>query len=468
MPDKAQKVEAAKEFNAARDLLSIFRCSRDRPLSQQIKQSTAIMKLDVRTRLNLLVAFVIAGSIVTALATGFRLPDQDAFATARGEAFVATADNSSAIYYNPAGIAQLQGNNFRGGIYAIYLDPNYRPPAPADHTFHTDYHFHAIPQLFYTYGLDTLPLTFGLGLYSPYGLSQRWPQDAGFRTVGYDGSITYIRINPAVAWKIFPSLSIGAGVSANYASASLNQGLVWPTQNNDKFGFSGDGWDVGYNLGALWSPHEKVSLGVTFRSSTEINLEGHTEYYNNAAFPPGVGAVPAFPDQRVGASAKFPFPLSVVMGISYRPTPKWNFEFDADYADWSTLGTVTIEQAHGFGTLIPQNLPVKFDWQPSWYYEFGGTRYLNDGWSVSAGYIFNENSVPDSHYTPAVADLDRHFFSIGAGHKGKRYDFDVAYQFGYGPTRTVTDSAVSAAGQTANGRYEYFSHAILLTVGMHF
>jgi len=32
------------------------------------------------------------------MGTGFRLPDQDAFATARGEAFAATADNPSAIY----------------------------------------------------------------------------------------------------------------------------------------------------------------------------------------------------------------------------------------------------------------------------------------------------------------------------------------------------------------------------------
>ena len=69
-------------------------------------------------------------------ANGFRLADQDAFATARGEAFVATADNPSAIYYNPAGITQLEGNNLRGGIYGIYLDPSYRPPSSAANSGH--------------------------------------------------------------------------------------------------------------------------------------------------------------------------------------------------------------------------------------------------------------------------------------------------------------------------------------------
>src|SRR5688500_17253838 len=43
----------------------------------------------------------------SAFALGIRIADQDARATARGNAFTATADNPSAIYYNPAGITQL-------------------------------------------------------------------------------------------------------------------------------------------------------------------------------------------------------------------------------------------------------------------------------------------------------------------------------------------------------------------------
>ena len=68
------------------------------------------------------------------------------------------------------------------------------------------------------------------------------------------------------------------------------------------------------------------------------------------------------------------------------------------------------------------------------------TRYFDNGWHVSAGYAFDENSVPDAHYSPLAADLDRHFFSVGAGFRGKRFDIDLAYQFGYGPAHTVTGS----------------------------
>jgi hypothetical protein len=92
---------------------------------------------------------------------------------------------------------------------------------------------------------------------------------------------------------------------------------------------------------------------------------------------------------------------------------------------------------------------------------------------VSAGYLFNENSVPDAYYSPLAADLDRHFFSVGAGRQGKRFDFDVVYQFGYGPAHTVTGSTPSSqpglfTGQTADGTYKFASHAVLVTLGVHF
>jgi len=393
----------------------------------------------------------------------FDLPDQDAFVIARGMAFVATADNPSAIYYNPAGITQLEGHNVRGGVYGLNLQPKYTSPAGNGSRNEKD--LHAIPQLFYTYSPSENPFSFGLGLYSPFGLSSAWPDDSGFRTVATEGRLSYFTVNPVVAWKISPQLSIAAGLTVNYADMDLRQGLVWPTQPFDGFQIKGDGWDVGYNLGLLWQVHEKVSIGATFRSTTTVNLEGHAEYFNDVAIP---GILPAFPKQRVGAQADFPFPLKAIVGVSYRPTPKWNFEFDTDFTGWNRVGTVIVHQETAFPPLLPQDLPLNFKWESSCYYEFGVTHYLNDRWSVSAGYIFNENSVPDKTYSPLVGDLDRHFFSIGTGFKGERLDFDVAYQFGYGPERTVSGSALSGAGQSADGRYEFLSHAIALSFSWHF
>ncbi|MBZ5584641.1 MAG: methylmalonyl-CoA epimerase [Acidobacteriia bacterium] len=131
------------------------------------------------------ISLLLAGA-TSARAAAFDLPDQDAFAIGRGMAVVATADNPSAIYYNPAGITQLEGNNLRAGIYAIDLDPSYKSPISGQ-TFDNQLKYHAIPQFYYTYGRKDWPVSFGLGLYSPFGLGVIWPQETGFRTVATEG-----------------------------------------------------------------------------------------------------------------------------------------------------------------------------------------------------------------------------------------------------------------------------------------
>ena len=406
-------------------------------------------------------AMMLSGVLaLSASANGFRLASQDAFATARGEAFVATADNPSAIYYNPAGITQLQGNNLRGGLYGIYLDTSYTPPGGGS-TFHSSDHFGAAPQFFYAYTPRDLPLSFGLGLYAPYGLSASWPDDTGFRAVAMNGSLTYIRFNPVVALKLPYNISIAAGLTVDYADMVLEQGMLGDPLPPNYFRFNGDGWGVGYNVGLLWQPIKQISVGVTFRSQTTITLAGQSK----------VEMLNQLPPTSEPAQADFTFPLTVVCGLSYRPTPKWNLEFDADYTDWSSFGTITIQQA--YISPLPDPPTLTLNWQSSWMYEFGVTRYFDGGWHASTGFVFNENSVPNAYYTPLVADMDRYFFAVGAGHKGKHLDFDVAYQLGYGPPHTVTGSTPSTiggqiAGQSADGTYKFISHAVLVTVGLHF
>ncbi|MGD0743764.1 MAG: outer membrane protein transport protein [Verrucomicrobiota bacterium] len=417
-----------------------------------------------RKIVKLLTAAVLGGLPMLLSANGFRLASQDGLATARGEAFVATADNPSAIYYNPAGITQLAGNNLRSGVYGIYLNPSYRPPSGAPNggnTYHIENNLAAVPQLFYTCTPENLPLSFGLGVYAPYGLGVSWPDGTGFRAVAMNGSLTYLRINPVVALKLTRNLSIGGGVMVDYGNMVLEQGMIADPLPPNFFRFKGDGWGVGYNLGLLWQPVDQISVGAAFRSSTTITLAGQTEAEKLSQLPLTYRS----------AQADFAFPLTAVLGISYRPTPKWNLEFDADYTDWSSLGTINIRQAPE--NLVPDHPTLILNWQASWMYEFGVTRYFDNGWHASAGFVYNENSVPKAYYTPLVADLDRYFFSVGAGRNGKRFDFDIAYQFGYGPTHTVTGSTPSTiggqiAGQTADGKYDFISHAVLVTVGLHF
>ena len=227
------------------------------------------------------------------------------------------------------------------------------------------------------------------------------------------------------------------------------------------FWFKGDAWAVGYNLGARWQPLDQLAFGASLRSSAEMDYSGWTETQMTS---------PPVPATYNSASVNYPLPLEVTCGISYRPTKKWNLEFDAQYSDWNTVGTLTLHQTPSL--LVPLNtLPLAFDLQSNWYYEWGVTRYFDNGWHVSAGYIFNESSMSDAHYSPLVTDLDRHFFSVGTGYRGHHLEFDIAYQFGYGPDHTVTGSAGplgAPATHPADGTYSFISHALGLSIGWHF
>jgi len=230
------------------------------------------------------------------------------------------------------------------------------------------------------------------------------------------------------------------------------------------FRFSGAGFTAGYNAGVRWQPLEKISLGANFRSMTPLKFDGQTDFEQQ----------PILPDKERPAQMSLKFPLTAVVGISYRPTPKWNIELDADYTDWSSFGKTSIQiQNPPYPLNGNPNVPVTLDWQASWMYELGVTRYFDNGWHLSAGYVFNQSSVPDQYYTPLAADLDRHFFSVGAGFQGKRYSLDVAYQLGYGPARTVTGGYASSnpgnvAGVNTAGTYNFFSQAIMVTAGLRF
>ena len=396
-------------------------------------------------------------------ALGIRIADQDARATARGNAFTATADNPSAIYYNPAGISQLYapplslgtgvgkaarpveqdgegGLQLRMGLYAITLGSKATLGGGA-YTTDISHRWQATASFYATYKKANSPLTFGLGIYSPYGFGIWYPENSPIRQLAISGSIAYTSINPVVSWQVTPTLSIAAGPTFNYAKTGLKRG-IFATDVGDAFEFEGTGWALGANAGIMWQPHPKHSFGLMYRSETQVNFDGHANT-----------VIPNFISNREPGTANIVFPQNIVLGYSFRPTPRWNLEVNVDWTDWDRLNTVTLNKVSG-------TVPLPFNWQSSFFYEFGATYKFDDGFSASAGYIYSENSVPNGSFNPIVPDSNRHIFTVGVGKQWKKLDLDVAYQYAHGPSRTVTGLAA--------GNYQFDSHALTISAGYHF
>ena len=412
----------------------------------------------------------------TSRGLGIRIADQDARATARGNAFTATADNPSAIYYNPAGISFLyspslnspaftpslggknaapaptgdgsdSGLRIRLGVYGISLASEVKL-AGANDSFNISHRGQFAPNFYATWKQGNSPLSFGLGIYSPYGFGIWYPENSPIRTVTISGNIKYATINPVVAYKITDTLSLAAGPTFNYGRAGLKQGIApqGVFGGADMAEFEGDGWSVGWNAGLMWRPHPMHSFGVMYRSQTDIEFKGSANT-----------VVPGFLNLRENAAAGIKFPQNVVAGYSFRPTEKWNFEVNIDWTDWDNLNTVNLRKASG-DVIIP------FNWKSSLFYEFGASYKFDNGITASAGYIYSENSVPNESFSPLVPDSNRHIFSVGLGKHWQNWDFDLAYQWAHGPQRTIN----KGPGFPENGTYQFDSHAISLSAGYSF
>ena len=391
-------------------------------------------------------SLIIAGALLaagTAHASGTRVGLKDAFAMARGNAFVATADNPSAIYYNPAGLTQLDGQRLSAGVYDISLQSDYRS-ATGSASMNNDYQ--AVPQVFYTSKSANEPWAYGLGLYAPFGLATEWPDSSPLRTFALKNQQTCLTLNLSGAYQVSPTLSLGGGLTYNKVTTDLRRaiGVFGPT---DLFRFKGDGHAVGFTLGALWKPAVQHSFGLSYQSSTTVKMSGTTD------------TIPLITGEP--STATFAFPDVVIAGYSYRPTPAWNFEVNLDWTNWSRLKTVTIAKASGA-------VPLAFNWKSGFFYEVGVTRYLPGGWNFSAGYFYTENSVPDATYTPAVPDSNRSFYCLGAGYDAGHFAVNLAWHYADGGSRTVTGSPPSLIGATADGTYRNSLNAFAVTVELRF
>ena len=372
-------------------------------------------------------------------AVGFLLPNQDPEAIGRGDAFAATADNPSAIYYNPAGITQLPGTQVSLGIYAISAYTSYEAPSGPVRA-HTNPTPQYVPQVYAVYSFDKLPISVGFGLYAPYGLGINWGN--GDVPQPERGNLTYVTANPVVAWKICKMLSVSAGVTVNYADASF--------QENDGIGifkFAGHSLEPGFNAGILFQPHPMWSFGVNYHSESDATFNGKAIQVGDPLLP-----------QTVYTTTTINFPQTIVGGISFRPTPKWNLEFDLSWTQWSRLGQITLQNSP-FG---PYSLALNY--RDSFIYDFGVTRQLGKGYYASVGYIYAQDSSPSGDYLGLIPDADLSLGNFGFGHKGKHLDWAIAYQFAYYGGRNVNNDAHSLD----DGEYKTFNNAVNGSVTLKF
>ena len=426
------------------------------------------------------VTAVVVATAGPSMAAGLRVNEQGAKAMGMGNAFAAQADDPSALYYNPAGIAFLKGTQVSLGALVISVpETEFTGTTPLSGGNGTTPVFEKAkkdlfiaPTLYATYAMKNIPLTFGLGINSIYPLAKSWDDSSAFRNQIMNISVKPINFQPTVAYRFDDlNLAVAAGLDVTHAIVSLQQMAYNSGAELGSLGVDGTSTDVGYNLGLKWKPRPDLSFGVAYRSEITLNIDGNANFL--ATTPTGntlIGINAPTTDTRTRAtstaSTTITLPDSLTLGVAWQPTDKWTLEFDAERTGWSSFNNLNIQfnsqQMSHFN-----NNPIPLNWKDVWAYKFGGQYALTKNIDLRAGYMYDTNPIPDATLSPILPDSDRHSFSFGSGIHVDNVTIDMAYMYTYFEDRTVNNQNMATlTGE--NGTFKSDVHLFGANVSVKF
>jgi long-chain fatty acid transport protein len=409
----------------------------------------------VLVSLSVAAAFAVGG----VYGSGYSVYEQGAEAMANAGAFTARADDPSAIFFNPAGLARLDGSRLNVGTNAIFLTGSEFESAGTGQRFNQADNIAWPSSLYYTHKVNDR-WAYGLGFTSPFGLKTQWDSSFEGRFISRESNLAVAAFNANGSFKVGKSWSVAVGI--DWAKADIRElsrdldlaALCGPGCE----GFSkltGDGTDIGWNVAAQWVGESGWRWGGSYRAEMKPDIDGEVDF----SVPVAVSAF--FPDG--GAKAIIPLPASFATGVGY-VGKKWEGEIDVVWTGWSVFEHLDIDIETN--TLAVGDISQTEDWHDTYSYRVGYSYHINDRHEYRLGAYLDRNPVPNTHVRPRLPDADRTSAQVGYGYAGKGgFTFDVAYQALFFDDRTATGSPTSASDPVQPGEYTNFTSLLGVSVG---
>ncbi len=432
----------------------------------------------------------LTGAASLAVAAGFKVNEQGAKAMGMANAFVAQADDPTALFYNPAGIAFLKGTQISLGSLIIAVpqteyigttplsgnNPLGNGTSPVFEKAKRD--LFIAPSLYATYSFEAMPLTVGLGVNSIYPLAKSWDNSSSFRNQIENLAIKPINFQPTAAYRFDSmNLAVAAGVDITHTIVTLQKsahvstitgGAPYGAFELGELGVDGTATDVGWNAGILWKPLKELSFGAAYRSEITLHIDGDANFL--ATSPAGLSAMgidytvlpsSAIPFTRARftstASTTITLPDSLILGVAWKPTDQLTLEFDAERTGWSSYNKLEIAFGPASKLNVFNGKPAAKNWKDVWAYKVGGQYSYNKNLDLRAGYSYDVNPIPNETLGPELPDSDRHNFAMGMGIHNDSVALDCAYMWVHWVDRTSSNQNMTElTGQ--NGTYKSDAH----------
>ena len=411
--------------------------------------------------LKLIPALMLVAFSGAASASGFQLMEQNA--SGIGNAYAgsaAVADNASTIFFNPAGMTQLQAREFSVGISAV--DPSFTfdnkgsnvgfLAGTGDGGNAGGWAF--IPNGYLSWAINK-DLYVGIGFGAPFGLKteydDRWlgaAQSTKFEVKTYN-------INPSIAYRVNDKVSLGAGLSWQHLNAEYVRKAGVATNGlshiDSKMNLEDSAW--GWNLGALFTLSPSTKVGLSYRSEMKYHTDGDVKLSDDGT---GIGSATATALVAGGRAsdlkAKLTLPDTFIMSVSQKLSDKWEMLGDISWTGWSSIPKVDIMRTSGvLSGQVAQTLDTKFD--DTWRVALGANYQYNDAWKLKFGVAYDQTPVPNAAYRlVSLPDNDRVWFSFGTQwtpDKTSRLDLGVTYI--YVRDSKINNDQTTGFGASARG-----------------
>ena len=386
-----------------------------------------------------------------ALAAGFQLNAQSA--TGIGRAFAGDAviaDNASVMARNPAAMALFDKTELSLGFESItsmieVKDVTYSGTGvgSVDVKNTDDVGDTSIAPNIHLIVPVNDKFAWGVNAYSNFGTKTEFSDDYPASEFGGLTDVKSFNFGVAGSYRIDEQFSLGVGIDFIYGQGTfkritgdgfLGLGQIPPSGTNILDIDKADGWAVGFNLGAVYELDENNRFGLSYRHSPEFEAKDDA-----------------------GQKVTLPLPdMAEFSGFHKIEDTKFAVHYSIQYIGWGDFDKIEFSSLNSTQSTIASSGAVNgvytsdYKWQDGWHYALGGTYYLNNDWTLRAGYMY-DTSAQDSVTSISVPDSDRQWFSTGFTYQidaESNIDFGFTYLMGDDVNVTEESSVTSLSATT--------------------
>lgn len=363
----------------------------------------------------------------------------------------ARAEEPSTLLFNPAGMTRLERTQVQGGLQGLYGYLKFSPDQST--TTSGSNGGNAIGlfpngSAFVTHALSE-DFRVGLGIYSNFGLTEKWQDDWVGRYYTQQSALIGISFTPAVAYRIIDGLSIGAGLNVMYGylkqTAAVNNAPF--NMQDGKLEVSSGAWGVGGNVGLLYEFSKGGRVGVTYTSPVKLDFTATTKFSDVNPLLTGVLKLTGLFDAKLDLGMTVP---QTVMGsVYFELTDRWAVLGDVGWQNWASFGRIEVNVV----STTPTSLTTNIGYKDTWHVALGAQYKISDPWRLTFGAAYDSSMTTASNRTLSLATGDAWRFGIGTKYAVKKdLELNLAYEFLWGGSPSVDVNRGPLAGHVA-GNY---------------